>query len=254
MRQRNPGEPSRRPDSMVLQILLAAGSILVSLLLLFVPQLKISVLCYAFCAGMIAAGVGLIVAFFLSEGYKQLHSYNFSVGTLLIILACCGLLRNAELTEQFEFFAGIVALVMAVFVLQNTVQLKVLRSGLWAFELVLTVIALVAAILVLCDVKPILAKLPSFPFWVLLVNGGLSLIGLLLASIGILQASHRAKQEVPPVVVAGTVPVAGTVSMTGAAPVVGVAPVAPVSVAPARSPEPPQEPETPSESTPANLE
>ena len=240
MRQRTPRDRSRQPDALMIQIIVACISILLSLLLLFVPQVSISVLCYIFCGGMIAVGVGMIVSFFLAEAYKQMHNYFFSLGVMSIILGCCGLLRNGELCDRFTFFIGVTALVLSVFILQNMVQMRVLRNPLWVIELVLAVPSLIGAILVLVDLKPLLKKLPTFPYWALLIASGLSLISLLLTSLGLLSANRHAQKQAE-----GNPPAPPTPgSAAPAAPPVNVpsTPAAPPAAPAEEAPTPPQEP------------
>lgn len=247
MRQRTPRDRSRQPDALVIQIILACISILLSLLLLFVPQVSISVLCYFFCGGLVAVGVGMIVSFFLAEAYKQMHNYFFSLGVMSIILGCCGLLRNSELCDRFTFFIGVTALVLSVFILQNMVQMRVLHSFLWVVELVLAVPSIIGAVLVLVDLKPLLKKLPSFPNWALLIASGLSLVSLLLTSLGLLAVNRHTQAQPggnPPAPI-GTVPggpAAAPVNVTAAPtmPRVNVPETPPAPQEPA--PNPPQDP------------
>ncbi|MBO6055109.1 MAG: DUF308 domain-containing protein [Oscillospiraceae bacterium] len=192
MREKNTANQSRHPDALPLQILLALISILLGILLLFVPQISISVLCYFFCGGMIAIGIGMIVAFFVSDAYKLLHNYFFSIGVLIIILGCCGLIRNSELCERFTFFLGVTALVLSVFILQNTIQMRVLNNPLWIADLILAVPSIIAAILVLVDLKPLLKWIPTFPYWALLISSILSLVSLLLTTIGLFVSNRKA--------------------------------------------------------------
>lgn len=200
MREKTTSNQARHPDALPLQILLALISILLGILLLFVPQISISVLCYFFCGGMIAVGIGMIVAFFVSDAYKLMHNYFFSIGVLIIILGCCGLIRNSELCDRFTFFIGVTALVLSVFILQNTIQMRVLNNSLWVADLILAIPSTIAAILVLVDLKPLLKWIPTFPHWALLVSSILSLISLLLTSIGLFVSNRKAARqaETPP--------------------------------------------------------
>jgi uncharacterized membrane protein HdeD (DUF308 family) len=200
MREKTTSNQARHPDALPLQILLALISILLGILLLFVPQISISVLCYFFCGGMIAVGIGMIVAFFVSDAYKLMHNYFFSIGVLIIILGCCGLIRNSELCDRFSFFIGVTALVLSVFILQNTIQMRVLNNSLWVADLILAIPSTIAAILVLVDLKPLLKWIPTFPHWALLVSSILSLISLLLTSIGLFVSNRKAARqaETPP--------------------------------------------------------
>lgn len=172
-------------DGLTIQIILSAVSILLGVLLLFVPQVQTTTLCYAFCGALIAAGVAAIVVFFVSEAYKNLHDYNFALGVVLLVLGCCGLLRVDDLAADFALYMGFTALILGVVILQSMVQMRVLQNKLWIVELILTIVSILGAVFVLADVKPVINAVEGFAYWVILIAGAASLISLLLSSIGI---------------------------------------------------------------------
>ena len=188
MENRKNEMPVSRPAGMIYQIVLSSVSILLGALLLFVPDVGFRLLCTILCGALIAAGVGGVAVFFLSKGYLRLRDYRFALGVLLLILGCCGLLRIDEMTEAFTFYMGLVALILSVILLQETVQLRVLKNRLWAAALLLTIVTLTGSTLVLVNPAPILTRIPEFPCWVLFLVGICSLIGLLFAVCGVRHA------------------------------------------------------------------
>ncbi len=181
-------------DGMTVQIIVSTIAIVIGVLLLFVPQIEAQTLCSIACISLMVTGVAAIISFFLSEAYKKLHNYNFALGILLLIIGCAGLLRVAELSRQFDLYIGFSALIIAVIILQSTVQMIVLNNKLWIAELILTVISLFGAIVLLVDIQPIISRIPEFSYWVLTLVGAFSLISLLIAYIGV----HREnKKETP---------------------------------------------------------
>ena len=179
-----------------MQIIISVVCIALGLLLIFVPQVDVTVLSYIFCAALIVSGVVAIVAFFLTGAYKSLHNYQFAVGSLLLILGCCGLLRADELANRLDLYIGLIALTLSVVILQSTVQMKVLENKLWIAEIVLTVVSLIGSVIILADVRAILDHVTDFTYWALTVVGALSLVSLLLVSIGLKAENKKAKLKI----------------------------------------------------------
>ncbi len=182
---------SSRPDGMVMQIVTSLLCIGIGALLLFVPSVNILYLCYCFCAALIVVGIILIVSYFVSEAYRKLNDYRFAVGVLLVILGCIELLRAQILSQEIMFIIGLVTLILAVIILQSTVQMKILKSGAWIVQLIFTVISLVGAIMVLVDFKPVMDRAPGFPYIVMLVVGTLCLISLVIEAVILWSVKRR---------------------------------------------------------------
>ena len=188
-------QTSRGPDGLVVQVVLALISIALGLLLLLLPGIQVKTFCYVFCGAVIAAGIGSISVFFITQAYKRLHEYGFALGVLLLIMGCVGLLRAEAMVADFQGYLGFAALLSGVLMLQGTVQLRVLGNRLWIPDLVLTALCLIGSILVLADARPILKVIQGFAYWVLLLTGALSLVSLLFSSIGVYGEKKRTEKE-----------------------------------------------------------
>ncbi len=175
----------RRSESMVLQIIIPAVTAMIGAVLLFVPQIEVETLCYVFCGGLIVAGISSLVRFFLSEAYKRLYGNHFSMGIMLLLLGVCSLLRTATLAEHFEYILGVISLMLGTVILQNTVQLRMLNSGLWYLLAVFAAVTLVGIIPVLAEIRPVLALVDGYPYWMFFLTGVLGLLSLLVTSIGL---------------------------------------------------------------------
>lgn len=178
-------KPIGRSNGMIWQIALSVIGIVLSALLLFVPEIEPRTLCYILCGVLVAGGVAAVIAFFLREGYRRLRDYRFALGILLLILGCCGLLRIEEMAEAFTFYMGLTALILSVMILQGTVQLWVLKNRLWILNLILTILTLAGSTLVLANTTALFEKIPGFACWVLLITGGAGLISLLFTFLGV---------------------------------------------------------------------
>ena len=191
------------PSGLVLQIAGSVSAVILGVLLLFVPQVQVITLCYVICGVMMAVGLTGIVSFFLTGAYREMHDYQFSAGILLLILGACGLFRAEDMAERLEYYIGLASLVLAVVILQGTVQLWAMKSKVWGLDLLLTILSLTGSILVLAGVKPVLEAVPSLPYWTLFLVGVFSLVSLLCVWVGFKvidrrvakkQAEYEAKQ------------------------------------------------------------
>ena len=169
-----------RPDGMVMQIVTSLLCIATGSLLYFVPNVNMKYMCYCFLAALILVGITLIVSYFVSEAYKKLNDYRFAIGVLLIILGCIELLRVDILTEEIMFIIGFVILILAVIIMQSTVQMKILKSSAWAVQLIFTIVSMIGAILVLVDFKPVMSRVTGFAYIVMMTVGILCLISLVI--------------------------------------------------------------------------
>lgn len=169
-----------RISGAALEIIMSALCILLAVLLLFVEGMEIKTLCYVFCGVLLAGGIVAIAYFFFTGAYKKLDDYNFALGTAMLILGVCGIIRVDALVSSFKLCMGFLVLTCGILSLQNTVQLWVVREKLWICLLVFTLVTLFGAVSVIMDIAAIWNALT---YWILIVGGGLTLLGLLITSI-----------------------------------------------------------------------
>lgn len=181
----------RRMSGAALQAVLSAVALLLGALLTFVPDVSVRTLCYAFCALLIAAGVAAIVYFFMTGAYKRLDDYNFALGVLLLILGCCGFAQIGALELSFRTWMGFLTLVIGVIMLQNTVQMRSVDSGLWICALIFTALVIFGGIVIVADIT---AVWNALGFWIPTVAGALGIVTLILTAIALRGAAKRAEK------------------------------------------------------------
>ena len=197
MSSSEPEKKAKKLDGAVAQLILSAVCIVLGALLLFVPQVQKTTLSIAFCIAVLVAGVVLITAYFAAKGYERPKDYRFAAGIAMLVIGIVGFIRLDALSERIVFVIGAVTLVLAMIMLQSVVQMLSLKSVLWIPELVFTVLAVAAAVLILADVRALLDKVADFPYWVLVCAGALSLISMLLVRIGLKQAAKPKPEPLP---------------------------------------------------------
>lgn len=169
--------------------------ILVGGVMLFVDGIKELYLIYMISALLIALGIGMIVKYFVTEAYRSMHDYGFSGGALIVILGGCALARAGQLTGQIAVFIGLLVLSVAVVMLQQAMQMNIMRKKVWTVVLVLSLATLLASVLLLFDIQSVTGKVDGFAYWVLLIAGVLTLVCMLISGIGVRIFLHQERDE-----------------------------------------------------------
>ena len=176
-------------------VTVASLFILVGSVMLFVDGIKDLYLIYMISALLIALGIGLIVKYFVTEAYRSMHDYGFSGGALIVILGGCALARAGQLTAQIAAFVGLLVLAVAVVMLQQAMQLHIMRKKVWIVVLAISLVTLLSAVLLLFDIQSVTGKADGFAYWVLLIAGVLALLCLLISGIGVRIFQHQEREE-----------------------------------------------------------
>ena len=169
--------------------------ILVGSVMLFVEGIKELYLIYMISALLIALVIGLIVKYFVTEAYRSMHDYGFSGGALIVILGGCALARSGQLTAQIAVFVGLLVLSVAVVMLQQAMQLHIMRKKVWIVVLVISLVTLLASVLLLFDIHAVTGKIDGFAYWVLLIAGVLTLLCMLISGIGVKVFQYQEHEE-----------------------------------------------------------
>lgn len=169
--------------------------ILVGSVMLFVEGIKELYLIYMISALLIALGIGLIVKYFVTEAYRSMHDYGFSGGALIVILGGCALARSGQMTAQIAVFVGLLVLSVAVVMLQQAMQLHIMRKKVWIVVLVISLVTLLASVLLLFDIHAVTGKIDGFAYWVLLIAGVLTLLCMLISGIGVKVFQYQEHEE-----------------------------------------------------------
>lgn len=173
----------------------AALFILVGSVMLFVDGVQERYLIYMISALLIALGIGLIVKYFVTEAYRSIHDYSFSGGALVVILGGCALTRAQELAGQISVMIGLLVLAVAIVMLQQAMQMHIMRKRVWPVVLTISVVTLLAAVVLLFDLRFITGRIEGIAYWVLLIAGILTLLCMVISAIGIKLFLHQERGE-----------------------------------------------------------
>ena len=173
----------------------AALFILVGSIMLFVDGVQERYLVYMISALLIALGIGLIVKYFVTEAYRSMHDYSFSGGALIVILGGSALARAQELTGQISVLAGLLVLAVAVVMLQQALQMHIMRKSVWPIVLTIAVVTLLAAVVLLFDLRFITGNVEKIAYWILLIAGMLTLLCMIISAIGVKLFLHQEHNE-----------------------------------------------------------
>jgi uncharacterized membrane protein HdeD (DUF308 family) len=174
---------------------LAVIYILIGGVMLFVDGVQERYLIYVISAGLIALGIGLIVKYFVTESYRNMHDYSFSGGVLVVILGCVVLVRAAQFQEKLGFFVGLLVLAAAIAMLQQALQLHITGRKVWCIVMALSAVTLLASLLLLFDLAGIPERVENFPYIVLLFAGVVTLACMVISGIGVQVFLHQEQGE-----------------------------------------------------------
>lgn len=174
---------------------MAIINVILGVVMLFVKQIEIKTLCYILITLLIILGFGLIIKYLMTESYKNINQYGFSVGTLFVILGICGLLKVDEVAGYFIVCLGIWLLASAVIKLQYALDLKALKDMAWGFLLVVSAVIAICAICVIINPFSEDTYHTYFTYIVLTADGILSLISTTYLALRIKKYAKQLERQ-----------------------------------------------------------
>lgn len=176
-------------------ISIAVIYIILGALLLFVPQIQIKTLCYLLSSILVIFGIVWIVRYFMTDAYKNINEYGFSIGVFTVILGMCALVRVEEVSNSFILFLGIAILMTSVVKLQYALDLKNLKEKTWIIMLVSALIFVICSIIII--IRPFQKKVSLFQFtyWIMIIDGIFSLLSYLFLTVIIHKNLNQIKND-----------------------------------------------------------
>lgn len=151
--------------------LIAAISILVAVLILFVPQIEVKDICYFICGFVVILGIYMIVRYFMTGGYERLNEYGFSEGVLFVLLGICGLVSAERIAVSFLTALGLLLLLSGVIKLQYALDLKCMEDRAWAGFFAVTIVLLGFSVSVILNPFGDMEFYQNYTAAILLVDG-----------------------------------------------------------------------------------
>lgn len=190
------GEKKKNVFNTVVVALIAAVFILVSTLILFVPQIEIKDICYFCCGAVLVLGIYMIVRYFLTEGYQHLSEYGFSEGVLFVLLGSCGLVSADAIASSFLTVLGLALLLSGVIKLQYALDLKFMQDKAWIGFFVVTILFLVCS--VVSVLKPFSDRTfyEKYTCYVLLADGIVTIVNICYLRFRIKACSSDSEESV----------------------------------------------------------
>ncbi len=151
--------------------LIPAISILVAVLILFVPQIEVKDICYFICGFVVILGIYMIVRYFMTGGYERLNEYGFSEGVLFVLLGICGLVSAERIAVSFLTALGLLLLLSGVIKLQYALDLKCMEDRAWAGFFAVTIVLLGFSVSVILNPFEDMEFYQNYTAAILLVDG-----------------------------------------------------------------------------------
>lgn len=172
-------EKKKNVFSTIIVSLMAVIFMLVSILVLFVPQVEVKDICYFCCGLIVVIGIYMIVRYFMTAGYERLNEYGFSEGVLFVLLGICGLVSAESMAKAFLTVLGLALLLSGVIKLQYALDLKCMNDHLWIAFFVVTLILLGGSVSVILNPFSDEVFYQNYTCYVLLVDGVVEIINIL---------------------------------------------------------------------------
>ena len=147
-----------------------------SALMIFVTGVAIEYLIYAICAAAVIVGIVMIVRYFMTDAYRNMNAYGFSIGTLFVLLGICGFLRASDMAGAFLVILGIVLLLAGIIMLQHSLDLYRMRDVLRIPTMILAIAVLICALMAILQPFKVSIEYSVVIWWMILVVGGISLL------------------------------------------------------------------------------
>lgn len=150
---------------------------LLGVVLLLVPGIELIHICYGLSILLVFAGIVLIVRYFMTESYRNLNEYGFSIGILGVILGMCALVRAQLWVKSFLPVLGIALLLMAVTKLQYAMDLKSMKDRMWILVLAVAVLLTGGAVCVVINPFKVEETRQKITCYLLILDGILGVVG-----------------------------------------------------------------------------
>lgn len=125
--------------------------LLLGALLILIPKLQLQYICYGISIVLVILGIVFIVKYFLTESYKNLNQYGFSIGVFLVLIGICTLVKNEQMAKSFQTYIGVCILLTAIIKLQNAMDLKALKDRAWSVICIVSMVIMVCAIIIIIN-------------------------------------------------------------------------------------------------------
>lgn len=185
-------EAQRSFAGLLIELIICAFCMLIGFLMLFMDSMKVEYFAYVIGGVLLALGIYLILNFFVRHGYKEITNYDFSGGVLVTAIGVVVLVNAKSFDVSFYIALGVILLVLAVMILQSTIQLMGMRGKAWWLNLIFALLILVYAILLLTKIKTDFSKNEMLYYSLVIASGGLGIFSIIITAI---RSAYFRKEE-----------------------------------------------------------
>ncbi len=158
---------------------------------LFYPRFRLEYFVYMIGGILCVSGVWMAASYFSRQLYRRLSSYDFSLGILFLISGILVIVRAFEIIKHMPLMLGMLCMLIGVILLQNALQVRILKGKIWGFLLVFSLLTVGAAVLMILNPARILFTYETVLYGVLSAVGAGALIVQLIAAF----FTHRLKKD-----------------------------------------------------------
>lgn len=160
----------------ILVLILGIVFTAIAAVMLFVGQFELVYLIYGISAAAIIYGIVMIIRYFTTDAFKNSNEYGFSVGTLIVIIGVCALIKAKEIASASVIILGLFLLLAGVVVLQYSMDLHRIKAFISSIVLLVSVLIIACSVMVILQPLKDKIQYDTVSWWMVLVSGALSLI------------------------------------------------------------------------------
>lgn len=181
------GENALNAMKSIIPAIAGAIYIIIAAIVLFVPNMSETVLSYIVAALVVVLGIVFIVRYFVKRQFEQLTNFGFSAGAFSVIIGVMVFVASgAGAMDYFYVLIGIMTLLVGVVMLQQAIQMIIIKRPTWIGVLIAALLVIVGSILVLIDVGGA-ASADKMEYIVMLVSGVLAIASMIITRVGVKQ-------------------------------------------------------------------
>ncbi len=140
----------------------SAAYLVLGLILVIFPSQVASAACYILGALLIAAGITLIIKFFLRRGVSSLFSITLIGGIVISAIGIFIIVRSETVIQLVPFIFGVMAVIDGIIALQRSISLAKVGFPFWWLSLLLSIITVALGVAV--SVNPFESGILAFRF------------------------------------------------------------------------------------------
>lgn len=129
---------------------------ILGIILVWQKDAIMSIIAYILGAVFILLGLIKVINYVQAKGKSDLYNYELVYGLMSIIIGIVIMVYSAQITKIFGIIIGIWIVYSAIVRASSSLKLRVLKSNIWIYSLVIAIIMLICGLVVIFNTGAII--------------------------------------------------------------------------------------------------